>query len=169
METLHAIRTRRSVRHFTDQPVSAETITELLQAAMFAPSAANRQPWHFIVLNERTLLDEVPNVHPYAQMLKQAQAAILVCGDAVLAKGADYWVQDCAAATQNILLAAHALGLGGVWLGVHPNPDRIAAIRSLFSLPPDVHPLSLVALGYPAEPLPQVERFNPQRVHYNRW
>jgi nitroreductase len=169
MDNLQLIRTRRSVRRYTPQPVSQEQVELLLRAAMSAPSAGNCQPWQFVVLDDRQIFEAIMRAHPFSQMLKEAPLAILVCGDQTLERFPGYWVQDCSAATQNLLLAAHALGLGAVWLGIHPRPERISAIRSLVGLPDTVQPLSLVAVGHPAETPPPVDRFLPERVHHNHW
>jgi nitroreductase len=125
MDTIEAILTRRSYRKYNSNPVTEENINIILRAGMHAPSAGNQQPWHFVVIKERKILDKVPSVHPYAEMLKTAQAAVLVCCDLELEKHKGMFVQDCAAATQNMLLAAHALGLGTCWLGVYPRQDRM--------------------------------------------
>ena len=169
MKALDAILTRRSIRQYTDQPVPDEMVKELLEAAMSAPSATNQQPWQFIVITDRQILDAIPDVHPYSAMLKQAPLAIAICGDKLLERSEGYWVQDCSAATQNLLLAAHALGLGGVWLGCHPRLERVEGLRKLLELPDHVTPLSLVSIGYPAEHLPPSNRYDPSRVHYNQW
>jgi len=169
MEALEAILTRRSVRRYTPQPVPDPLIQEILTAAMRAPSAGNEQAWQFMVITERRLLDEIPRFHPYADMLRQASVAILVCGDLRLEKYKGYWVQDCAAATQNLLLAAHAKGLGAVWVGIYPKEDRVERMRGLLGLPQHVVPMALVPLGYPAEQIPVEERYDPAKVHRNRW
>jgi len=136
---------------------------------MYAPSAGNQQPWHFVVVDDRALLDAVPSFHPHAAMCREAACAILVCADPALEKYPGLWVQDCAAATQNILLAAHELGLGSVWLGCYPRPERVEGFRRLVGLPPEIIPFAMIALGYPAQTLATPERFNPDRVHRNRW
>ncbi len=169
MDALQAILTRRSVRAFTAQPVSPERITQLLEAAMQAPSACNQQPWQFIVITDRKTLDELPAIHPHAEMSRQAALAIIVCGDLSLETCKGYWAQDCSAATQNLLLAAHALGLGAVWTGIYPVEDRVAAFRKRFGLPDHVIPLCLVPIGYPAEPVEPVSRYKPERIHANGW
>jgi nitroreductase len=169
MDALEAILTRRSIRKYTDRPVGDELIHTLLRAAMYAPSARNTRSWHFVVITERRLLDAVPAFHPYARMITQAPLAILVCGDEQLEPRTAYWVENCSAATQNILLAAHALGLGSVWLGIYPNDDRVAGVRRLISLPEHVIPMSLVVVGYPAEVPTTGERYDPTRVHRNAW
>lgn len=169
MDALEAIFTRRSIRSFTPQTVPPETLETLLKAAMYAPSAGNGQPWHFVVLDERAVLDEIPTFHPYAAMLHEAPLAIVVCGDESLQKYPDRWPQDCSAATQNILLAAHALGLGAVWLGMFPNAEREGKLGALLKLPAGVHPLSIVAVGYPNQQRHQPERYKPERIHHNQW
>ena len=168
MEAYEAIMTRRSIRAYTAQPVPNDAIKELLAAAMNAPSASNQQPWQFIVVTERRQLDALTTVLPYGQMLKGAPLAIAICGDMQLQEE-EYWIQDCSAATQNLLLAAHAKGLGAVWLGVYPRSERVAGICKVLNLPAYVIPLCIVSVGYPLEPLPQVRRYNEARIHYNQW
>jgi len=124
MDLIEGIFTRRSIRKYTNQTITDEQIELLIKAGMYAPSASNQQPWHFIVINKREILNKIRDVHPYAKMLSEAQLAILVCGDHDLELSKGYWVVDCSAATQNILLAAHGMGLGAVWLGVHPREER---------------------------------------------
>ncbi len=169
MDAMEAIMTRRSIRRYTGTPVPEALITQLLEAAMAAPSAGNQQPWQFVVIDDRELLDAIPELHPYSQMLKEAPLAILVCGDTRLARHSGYWVQDCSAATQNLLVAARALGLGSVWLGCYPNEERVAGLRRLLGLPDEVIPMALIALGYPAEEKGAAQRYNPERVHHNTW
>ena len=169
MEALQAILTRRSVRRYASQPVPDELIRELLQAGMNAPSAGNERPWQFVVIRERATLDAIPTFHPYADMLRMVTVAILVCGDSRLEKFKDHWIYDCAAATENILVAAHAMGLGAVWLAVEPEKPRVDGIRKLTGLPPEVHPFCLVPVGYPEEAIPYVDRYDPARIHYERW
>jgi nitroreductase len=160
---------RRSIRKYTDQPVTEEQIAQLLRAAMSAPSAANQQPWRFVVVRNRELLDQIPTFHPHASMAPQASLVIAVCGDLSDLRIPERWVQDCSAATENILLAAHDLGLGAVWLGVYPTDERVDGVRKLLALPEHIMPLSMVAVGYPAEHPPAVDRFDPSYVHYDRW
>ena len=169
MEALETILTRHSIRRYTPAPVPDSLVTEILQAAMSAPSAGNQQPWQFVVIADRLLREEIPTFHPYAQMVREAPVAILVCGDLRLESYPGHWVQDCSAATQNILLAAHAKGLGAVWVGVYPKEERVARFQELLGLPAQVIPLALVPLGFPAEHLPPANRFNASRVHRDRW
>jgi len=169
MDAITAIKTRRSIRKYKDKPVPDEVIDQLLEVGMMAPSAGNEQPWHFIVIKDREILDKIPTVHPYSKMITQAPVAILVCGDTRMEKHKGFWVQDCSAATQNILIAAHALGLSSVWLGVYPAGDRVKGISELFGLPEHVFPLSLLPIGYPDEEKPQPERFDRLRVKIDKW
>ncbi len=169
MDAMDVILSRRSVRKYTERPVPDEMVNELLQAAMAAPSAGNEQPWHFIVIRDRAILDAIPAFHPYSAMLKYASVAIVVCGDLLREKFRGFWVQDCAAATENLLLAATAMGLGAVWTAIYPMEERVAGMRKLLDLPEPVIPLSLVPVGYPAEPQRRAERFAVERVHWDRW
>lgn len=169
MNTLEAIKTRRSIRKYTGQPVPPDVIKELLTAAMYAPSAGDSQPWHFVVLTRRDVLNKAAEVHPHAQMAKQAPLAIIVCVNLDLEKYPGNWVADCSAATQNLLLAAHDKGLGAVWCGVYPNEERVQAFRKAFNLPSRVVPLSLNVIGYPDEKKETPQRYRPDRVHENGW
>jgi nitroreductase len=163
MDAVEAILTRRSIREYTAQAVSDELIKELLQAAMSAPSAGNQQDWQFVVVRNRQVLDELGRVHPYAP-LRGAPLAILVCGDLQRESHKGFWVQDCAAATQNLLLAAHAKELGAVWCGCYPREERAAGLRQLLGLPEHVVPLALVVIGYPAEKKGREDRYDPAKV-----
>lgn len=169
MDAMEAILTRRSIRKFTMDPVPDEAVEDLLRAAMAAPSANNEQPWHFVVIRDHKILDDIPKFHPFSQMLKGTSVAILVCGDIDADKGGNMWVQDCAAATQNILIAARAKGLGAVWLGVYPREERYLTLREMLGMPDRILPFSMVALGYPAERKPPPENYDPGRVHRDRW
>jgi nitroreductase len=169
MEAMEAIMTRRSVRRYAGRTVAEGAVEALLRAAMQAPSAHNNQPWHFVVIRDRGTLAEVPRFHRYARMLPEADLAILVCGEPALEPRDATLNQDCGAAVQNILLAAHALGLGAVWLGIHPVEERQEGLRRLIGIPPHILPVALVAVGHPAEtPEPQ-DRYRPDRVQRERW
>lgn len=168
---LNNIATRASVRQFTDQPIDKTTLETIVRAGMAAPSAVNKQPWAFVVVTEREALDSLQSVHPHAN-LKTATAAIIVCGDtekALQGTAREYWIQDCSAATQNILLAAHALGIGAVWCGVHPIPERVSEVSRVIGLPETVIPLNIITMGYPAaQPQPK-DKWKPENIHYQRW
>jgi len=168
MDAMEAILTRRSIRKYTKQPVPDEVIKELLEAAMHAPSAGNRQPWCFVVINDRKIMNEITKYAVYSQMLKEAAGAIFVCCDLNLGK-IGFGVEDCSAATQNILLAAHAGGLGAVWIGIYPAESLVTATQKLLNLPEQIIPVSLISIGYPAEQKPQADRYRADRVHYNKW
>ena len=169
MDALQAIHTRRSIRKYHDRPVPEELVQKVLAAAMQAPSARNQQPWQFVVIDDRAILAKIPTFMPNAAMAGRAPLAILVCGDLSLEKSAGYWVVDCAAATQNMLLAAHALGLGAVWCGVYPREPRMASLRRVAGLPENVVAHSLVVLGYAAEQVAAEDRYRAERVRRNGW
>lgn len=169
MEAYEAIVTRRSIRKYTEKPIDEQTVRKLLEAGMQAPSAVNKQPWHFVVIDDRRILDAIPDVHPHAPMLRHAPLAIVVCADPALANGPGYVPQDCSAATENILLAAHALGLGAVWLGVYSNESREAGVRRILGIPADMVPFSIVSIGHPAEQRDKPERYREDRIHRNHW
>lgn len=160
---------RRSVRKYQPKDVGEELVIELLKAAMHAPSAGNEQPWHFVVIKSQDKRQKIAEIHPYARMVLQAPVAILVCGDLSLEKYKGFWVQDCSAATLNILLRAAELGLGSVWCGIYPDEARVRAFEELFGLPENVIPFSLVPVGYPAEVPKPVDRFKPERIHFETW
>jgi nitroreductase len=164
---IQTIFARRSIRKYTSEPVSEEDIQTLLEAAMAAPSASNRKPWQFIVVTERHTLDALAEAHPHGKMLFDAPLSISVCGD--LTEMERYWVQDCSAATENLLLAVTALGLGAVWLGIYPRDERVAAVRPLLALPDHITPLNLIAIGHPAEEKQPRTQFDRARVHRERW
>jgi nitroreductase len=169
MELLEAIHTRRSIRQYRPEPVSEETLRTILAAAMMAPSAGNVQPWQFIVVTDPAKLALVKDVHPYVAMAPQAPLGILVCGDLRLEKYPGFWVQDCSAAMQNLLLAAHDQGLGAVWTGIHPLEERVVRFREIFELPEPVVPLGFAVIGWPRKPGRRKDRYRPARIHRNRW
>ncbi|MHA1684846.1 MAG: nitroreductase family protein [Candidatus Heimdallarchaeaceae archaeon] len=159
--------TRRSIRKYKPQPVPKETLEYILRAAMAAPSARNLQPWHFVIIDDRKILNKIPDIQPYTKMLYEAPLAIVVCGDTKISEA--YWVQDCSAATQNILLAAKNKGLGSVWCGIYPREKRVKALKELLKLPEHIVPLNVVAIGYPNETKPPVDRYDKAKIHYNGW
>ena len=166
METLEAILTRRSIRRYTRESISKEIVQKLLEAGMSAPSACDFQPWHIVVIDDRKILDQIPSFHQHAAMLSETPLALAICGEPDTSR---YWQQDCAAASQNILLAAHAIGLGAVWLGLYPRENRTKPLQDLLGLPESIMPLSLIAIGYPAEKKEMQGKFRSEKVHYNQW
>lgn len=166
---LEMIFKRRSVRQFTSGPVTEDQIKTLLQAAMAAPSAGNEQPWHFVVLKDAELKSKLVNICQYWVPLRNAPLGIVVCADLSLEKYNGFWVQDAAAATQNILLAAVELQLGAVWMGVYPEKERVDGLKSALGLPASVIPLSLVAIGHPKSTPNEADRYLPERIHYEHW
>jgi len=169
MDVLEAICTRRSIRRFEDRPVPEDFLEKLLRAAMSAPSARNSQPWWFLVIDDRQILRQASTINPYARMAAAAPLAILVCADRRLEKSPGYWPVDCAAAVENMLLAAHGLGLGAVWTGVWPRQERMDGFRRLFGLPEPVVAHSMVVVGYAAEQPSPEDRYQPGRVYRNGW
>jgi len=160
---------RRNIRKYTKQPVTKQNLQTLLRAAMVAPSTDDQRPWHFIVIEDRQLLEQVSKIYPHAHMVNHAPLAILVCGDQRLQKVNGFWCMDCAAATQNILIEAQQLGLGTVCLGIHPLPGRVESFRRLFKTPEHVVPFALVPVGHPAEQKEAVQRYDESRVHRDYW
>lgn len=161
--------TRRSVRQYElGKKISREDIEDILKIAMYAPSARNCQPWEFIVIEDEDLKNQIAEIHPYAKFLKEASAAILVCGNVKEECDAGYWVVDTSAATENLLLAVHGKGLGACWCGVYPNQDRMEALADLLNLPSYLKPNGLIVIGYPKSIPPMAkDRFKPEKIHYN--
>ena len=170
-ETLNTICSRRSVRSFTGEAIPRETLMRILRAAMAAPSAVNMQPWTFVVVTNRETLDELCAKLPYAKMLDKAGAAIVVCGipdkDEVFSK--DYWVMDCSAASENILLACHALGLGAVWTAVYVDMERVANVRNILNVPANIVPLNVIPIGVSKEKGKALDKFNEGNIHWEQW
>ena len=169
---LKSIMTRTSIRAFLDKPVPDETIELLLKAAMAAPSAKNAQPWAFVVIKDRRILESLGASLPNAKMTATAPAAVVICGDlnkALPGEAREYWIQDAAAATENFLLAAHALGLGAVWTGVHPISERIRILKDALNLPEGVEPFCLIPFGWPAVPAAIKDKWDASIVHQDTW
>ncbi len=166
---MNAILERRSIRKYKDKKISDDIVEELLKAAMAAPSAANEQTWQFVVLRDKETMKKITKVHDYSKMLLEADVAIVVCGDKSKELVKDFWVQDCSAATENILIEAQDKGLGAVWLGVYPMKERVDGIKEILKLPEEIIPLSVISMGYPNENKKPSDRFNKERIHYDRW
>lgn len=167
---LDNIATRTSIRDYEARPVEQTKVDNMLRAAMAAPTAMNKQPWHFVVVNQRSVLDALSEANPNAKMLKKAPLAIVVCGDTekmIEGGGRDFWIQDASAATENLLLAAHAMGLGAVWTGAYPSEERCNSISKVLSLPNNLIPLNMVVIGYPAEHPQPKDKFKEENISYN--
>lgn len=169
-DVIKNIMTRTSIRKYTDQSIKKADIETLLRAGMAAPTAVNKQPWHFIAVTDKAKLKELSGGR--GGMLEQCALAIVVCGNmekAMPGKAREYWVQDCSAATENILLAAHALGLGAVWTGGYPMEDRMATISKALKLPETIIPLCTIVIGYPAESPTPKDKWKPENVSYDEY
>lgn len=158
------IKARRSIRKYSPGPVTDEQIRTMLEAAMAAPSASNVKPWEFVVVRDAALRQQLAQVHPWSGMAADAPVVFVICGRP---SDSDHWVEDCSAATENLLLAATALGLGGVWVAVYPRSQREDHVRAILHLPNTWHPLCLVPIGHPAETKAARTQYDPQRVHYD--
>lgn len=171
-ETLQTIHSRKSVRSYVNKPVSKDDLMTIMKAAMAAPSAMDLRPWRFVAITDKKKLNELSEILPYGKMLKNAGAAIAVCGDLAKTfegKEKEFWVQDCSASTQNILLAVEASGLGAVWIGVYPNDERVAAVSSALGLPPNIIPLNVISIGYPTGEEKPKDKFNKEYIHWESW
>lgn len=160
---------RRSIRQYTDENITSEQLELLLRAGMAAPSAHNKQPWEFIVVNERENLNYLADNHPYAKMLKKAPLCIIVCGNKEKQPLEGFYVQDCSAAIQNILLQAQDMGLGSVWIGLHPYEELMDVIRNKFNVPENVVPIAMISIGHPAEEKREITRYKEEMIHMNRY
>ncbi len=169
-EFIEVITSRRSIRRFVyDEKIKEEDIEVILRCAISAPSAGNEQPWHFVIIKDRTALDKIPEIHPHARMCLEAPLAILICADLSSEKHKGFWVQDCSASCENMLLGIHSIGLGAVWVGIYPNQMRVKDFKELFSLPEHIIPFCLVPIGHPQEENAPEERFKEERIHLEKW
>lgn len=171
LDALTAIRNRKSVRNFTGTAVTKEQLEILIKAAMAAPSAVNCQPWEFIVVTERKILDALGDALPYCKMIYKASAAIIVCGNPEKAhrKLVEYAIIDSTCASENLLLAAEAIGLGAIWTAAYPYPDRMKSVRDILNIPETIIPLNVIPIGYPTgEDLPK-DKFKPEKIHNEKW
>ena len=166
---MKSIYTRRSIRKYTERDVEDELILEIIKAGMNAPSAGDEQPWHFIIVKDHDTLVKINGVHPHSGMLLHAKAAIIICGDLSLEKHEGFWVQDCSAAVQNMLLMIDYKGLGSVWLGVYPRIERVDGIKKIFNLPESVIPFAVLPVGYPDETKPENNKFSESKIRINKW
>ncbi|MBN1534281.1 MAG: nitroreductase family protein [Spirochaetes bacterium] len=166
---MEVIYRRRSIRKYTAEEVPMEQLLRIIKAGMNAPSAGDEQPWAFIVIDDRKTLEAITAVHPHSRMLKEAPAAILLCGDLSRERHEGFWVQDCAAAAENMLLAVTAERLGSVWLGVFPREDRVRGIRRILGIPEKIVPFALFPVGHPDEEKVPKDEFHREMLHYNSW
>ena len=169
MDIQQAIFSRRSIRKYTGEPVCEEQIRQVIRSGCYAPSAHNRQPWRFVVVRNPELLERIATFHPYAKMLPQAGCGIVVCGDETAQAADAFMPQDCGACIENMLLAAHGMGLGTVWCGLHPVERLTRAMRECLSLPETIVPVGLVVLGHGAERRDVTERYAEEKVHWDLW
>ncbi|HRW58647.1 MAG TPA: nitroreductase family protein [Chlamydiales bacterium] len=170
MNILENIISRRSIRKFNKNSISSDKIETILKAAMYAPSACNEQTWEFVVIDQKELLEKIPLLSPHAQMAKTAPLAILVCHNVKKEKTEGFFPQDLAAATQNLMLAAHSLGIGSVWTGLYPRKTLIESFSNEFNLPDHIIPFSLIILGYPEGESKEIpSRFCKEAIHYNQY
>lgn len=169
---IQVITTRVSVRNFTQEKPSAQQIDTLLRCAMSAPSALNTQPWAFIVVDNAELLSSIGSELPNSRVQNGCQVCFVMCGDltkALQGTSKDFWINDVSAATENLLLAAHAMGLGAVWTGLYPNEERVAQVRNILHLPQHIVPMCIVPVGYPAETPEVKDKYKEENIHYNQW
>lgn len=171
-QAINNIMTRVSVRNFTGEKISDEQIETLLRAGMAAPSAINKQPWAFVVIKDEAILAKLGEALPYSRCSNKPAIAIIPCGDlskAIPGEMAGFWINDVSAATENILLAAHAMGLGAVWTGLHPDMNRAKMVQEMLGMPEHIIPLCIVPVGIPAENPDVKDKFNTDNIHYNAW
>ena len=166
-----ALLTRRSVRQFEKgRKISKEDINDVLKIAMYSPSACNKQPWEFVVVEDETTKQRIMEIHPYASFLKDASAAIIVCGDTNQQYGEGFWIVDTSAATENLLLALHGKGMGGCWCAIYPYEERMKEFQNLLGLPENIKPNALVVAGYPSKtPKQPDDRFKLEKIHFEKW
>ncbi len=169
MDVLEAIYTRRSIRKFSGEPVSDQDLEAVFRAGFHAPSAHNGQPWEFVIIKDKNKFDEIAKVHPYAKMLPQAEVCIIVCGDKNKQTMTGLLIEDCSAAIENILLAAHGLGLGAVWCGLYPITQLTKKIKKVCSLPNNIIPVGMVVLGQKGEEKKTADRYDATKLHYEGW
>lgn len=169
---LKVIHSRKSVRHYTDGKASKEDLLTIVKAGMAAPTAVDKRPWAFVVVTDKSKLEELESGLPHAKMITKAGSCIIVCGvleKALSGEGREYWIQDCSAATENILLAAESMGFGAVWTGVYPSKERMDQVRRVLGIPENVVPLNVIPVGYPAGDEKPKDKFEPANIHWETW
>lgn len=171
-ETMKTIFERKSVRNYKESTIPKETLELLVKAGMAAPTAMDKRPWEFIIITDKTVLEKLSEALPYAKMAGPAGHGIVVAGDMDKQNGgpdSPYWIMDCSAAVQNILLAAESLGLGAVWTAVYPNMDRVAPVSKVLGLPKNIVPLAFIPVGTPSGKDKSKDKFNKKQIHWNKW
>ena len=169
-ETISTIHSRKSVRTFTDQSVDRELLIEIVRAGMAAPSSMDRRPWEFIIVDDRAILNLMAGRLPYAKMLVEAPVAIVVCGNTnPNMGGSSNWYLDCSAAAQNILLATEALGLGGRWTAAFPYQERMTVVGDALDLPENIEALCVIPIGHPTGAEKPKDKYNAEKIRFNRW
>lgn len=169
MDSLQAIKTRRSIRKYRNNKISSDIIKDIIINAMYSPSAFDKQPWHFITVDKKEVFEEILKTATHAEMIKEASHAVILCGDMKLEENIGLLIQDISAATENLLLAAHSHGLGAVWVGIYPFEEVIAGLKETFKLPDNIIPISMAVIGYPGETPVQPERYKAELIHFNKW
>ncbi|HNW16567.1 MAG TPA: nitroreductase family protein [bacterium] len=171
-ETMKTIFARKSVRNYNESTIPKETFELLVKAGMAAPTARDKRPWEFIIITDKAVLKKLSDALPYAKMAEKAGHGIVVAGDMEKQNGgvnSPYWIMDCSAAVQNILLAAESLGLGAVWTAVYPNADRIEPVSKILGLPKNIVPLAFIPVGTPTGTDKPKDKFNKDQIHWNKW
>lgn len=169
METFDVLINRRSIRKYKKLQIENKKIDLILKAAMYAPSAMNLQPWHFLVFDNNEIFEHLISAIPHAEMIRQASHSILVCGDKAIEKNESWLIQNCSASIQNILLAAYDLGVGSCWIAIHGLDEVVKSVQLKFNLPENILPIALISLGYPDEIISTNERFDKNKIHINKW
>lgn len=169
MDVLDAIFTRRSIRKFTGEPVLDNDIETVLRAGFHAPSAHNYQPWDFIIIKDKNKFESIAKVHTYAKMLPQAEVCIIVCGDKNKQTMTGFLIEDCSAAIENMLLAAHGIGLGAVWCGLYPVTHLTKEVKKLCSLPDYIIPVGMIVIGHKGEEKKKKDKYDVAKLHYEKW
>ncbi|MBU5437823.1 nitroreductase family protein [Tissierella sp. MSJ-40] len=169
MDVLNTILTRISIRKFTGEPIKEEDLNILLKSGFQAPSAHNYQPWHFVVVRDEDVIERIAEFHPYAKMLPKAGCGIIVCGDEVKQPNKGFLVEDCSAAIQNMLLAAHGIGLGAVWCGIYSADKLVDSAKDVLGLPENIIPIGMVVVGVKDEEKEPTDRYDANKIHYNKW
>lgn len=170
--TIEDIMTRTSVRSYSGKAVESEQLDTLLRAAMAAPTAGNKQPWRFVVIDSQDLLDSISSNFNSMKMATTASVAVVMCGDVTATfegEGQDYWIEDVSAASENLLLAAHAIGLGAVWCGIYPMTERVNKFSAMLNLPENIIPMACICIGYPSGETTPKDKWKPEYIHYNSW